>query len=97
VFILIGTIHHHRYDLNPKNAVSQQTDSTGASDLNTDFFTICSLHQFSQTIANKSYRSSDFIQTLSCIEAKVLLAKIKIPVQELYNKTSPRAPPIIHS
>ena len=97
VFILIGTLHHHRYDLNPKNAVSQQTNSAGATDLNADFFSVCSLHQFSQTIANKSYPSSDFIQSLSCIEAKLLLAKIKIPVHELYNKTSPRAPPIILS
>ena len=94
VFIMVGTIHYHCYVLNPANAFQSETTSNGFSDINVDFFSVCSLHQFAQTISNSSYSSADIVQSLSEIETNISQLKIRAHIPEIYSKTSPRAPPL---
>lgn len=92
-FILIGTIHYHCYDLNPRNSINNEVSSDGQTDLNSDFFSVCSLHQFSQSISNTSYTSDDIVQSLFAIETNLSKLNQRAPSAGIYSDTSPRAPP----
>lgn len=92
-FILVGTVHFHHYDLNPANNIAASESSGGTSDLNMDFFSVCSLHQFSQSIDNISHNSADISQKLSGLQTDLFPRDVSIFIPEIHGKISPRAPP----
>jgi|SRR3989304_8454587 len=93
-FILVGTLHYHPYDLVKKTEYTDQTTTNRTTGLSSGFFRICSLHQFSQTIDNFHYSSSDIIQSLSLLESNLFQNQISNFSAEEYSQTSPRAPPL---
>jgi uncharacterized membrane-anchored protein YitT (DUF2179 family) len=97
LFLLVGTIHYHIYDLNPKDSFQSEVNADVINDLTIDFFSVCSLHQFSQTIDNIHYSSSDIIQSLSVLESNLFFIRINNFLSVEYTKTSPRAPPLFIS
>lgn len=96
-FIFVGTLHYHKYDLNSKNTFSDSLSKKRVNDLTADFFSVCSLHQFAQTLDNFHYSSSDIIQSLSKLESNLCQTRLSYFSSEGYSKTSPRAPPSIIS
>ncbi len=92
-FILVGTFHYHKYDLNSKSTYSDSISKKKITDLTADFFSVCSLHQFAQTLDNFHYSSSDVIQSLSRLESNLCQTRLNYFSSEGYSKTSPRAPP----
>ena len=98
VFVLVGIFHYHPYNFDQESSFSYSAPTNRASDLTfDDFFSICSLHQFSQTIDNIHYSSSDIIQSLSVVESNLFQVKINNILNEAFSKTSPRAPPLFIS
>lgn len=92
-FILVGTVHFHHYDLNPASNIAASEAAGGTSDINMDFFSVCSLHQFSQSIDNISHNSADISHELSGLQTDLLPGDITIIIPEIRGKISPRAPP----
>ena len=97
-FILVGVFHFHPYNFDQLSTFSYSAPTNRVSDLTfDDFFSICSLHQFSQTIDNIHYSSSDITQLLSVVESNLFQVKINYILNEEFSKTSPRAPPLFIS
>ena len=96
-FIFVGTLHYHKYDLNSKSNYSDSFSKKSVNDLTSDFFSVCKLHQFAQTLDNFHYSSSDIIQSLSKLESGLSQNRLNDLSSEEYSKTSPRAPPQIIS
>ena len=96
--LFLGTLHYHKFDLNVKSAYSEsQTVPDTYNDLSPDFLSICTLHQFSQTIDDFHYSSFDIVQSLSLIESNLSHVWITKYSQEEYSRISPRAPPAFFS
>ncbi|HKI78942.1 MAG TPA: hypothetical protein VKA26_10400 [Ignavibacteriaceae bacterium] len=93
LFVLVGTFHYHTYDLNPLNNFNTKTNNS-YTDLNSDFFSVCSLHQFSQTITSSFYASSDIIQTLVKLQTISIRINFNTHDSDILSNTPPRAPPI---
>jgi hypothetical protein len=96
-FILLGTLHYHVFDFENKSNYSTGAESYPYTDLTSDFFSICSLHQFSQTIDDIHYSSSDIVQSLTPLASSLFKVKINYFLIEQYSKASPRAPPLFIS
>ncbi len=92
-FVFVGTLHHHKYDFECKNTYSDSFSKKSVNDLSVDFFSVCSLHQFAQTLDDFHYSSSDIIQSLSKLESNLRQQHLQCFPSEEYSKTSPRAPP----
>ena len=93
-FVFVGTLHHHKYDFECKNTYSDSFSKKSVNDLSVDFFSVCSLHQFAQTLDNFHYSSSDIIQSLSTLESNLFLTHQHYSSSEEYSSISPRAPPL---
>ena len=94
LFVLVGIFHYHPYNFDQLSTFSCSSSANRSSDLSfDDFFSICSLHQFSQTIDDIHYSSSDIIQSLSVVESNLFQVKINNILNEEFSKTTPRAPP----
>jgi hypothetical protein len=96
-FILLGTLHYHVFDFENNSNYSTGSESYPYTDLTSDFFSICSLHQFSQTIDDIHFSSSDIVQSLTLLESNLFNVKINYHLIEQYSRTSPRAPPLFIS
>ena len=92
-FVIIGIFHYHNFDLNTANKFNTETQST-YTDINSDFFGVCSLHQFSQTINNSYCSSSDINLSLAEINTKIDKNVSPDISLEIFSRKSPRAPPI---
>ena len=93
-FILLGTLHYHVFDFERNSNYSSGSESYPYTDLTSDFFSICSLHQFSQSIDDIHFSSSDIVQSLAPLESNLFNVKINYHISEQYSRTSPRAPPL---
>lgn len=93
-FIIVGTLHYHPYDLVKKSEYTDKTTSNRTTDLSSDFFSICSLHQFSQTIDNDSYSSSNIVLALTKIETSLYLKEISNVNATSSSILPSRAPPL---
>ena len=95
--IFLGSIHYHKFDLNVKSSYSDSQASNPYNDLSQDFLSVCSLHQFSQTISDFHYSSFDIVQSLSLLESNLSHVWITKYSEEEYSQKSPRAPPAFFS
>jgi len=93
-FILLGTLHYHVFDFENNSNYSSGSESYPYTDLTSDFFSICSLHQFSQSIDDIHFSSSDIVQSLAPLGAKLFIVRINYALIDQYSKASPRAPPL---
>ena len=94
-FILVGIFHYHPYNFEQLSAFSNSASTNRASDLTLDdFFSICSLHQFAQSIDNFHYTSTSIIQSLTPLDSKLNLPEINDFASLSYSQISLRAPPI---
>lgn len=96
-FFLLGTLHYHKFDMEVRSTFSDTPMSDAYNDLTSDFFSICSLHQFAQTINDYHYSSSDIVQSLSKIDSILTPVKFRNFYTAAYSEKSPRAPPILIS
>jgi hypothetical protein len=96
-FILLGTLHYHVFDFENNSSYSTGSESYPYTDLTSDFFSICSLHQFSQTIDDIHFSSSDVVQSLAPLGSSLFNIKINYFLIEQYSTASPRAPPFFIS
>ncbi len=92
-FFFLGTLHYHKYDLDVKSSYSDTPMSDAYNDLTSDFLSICSLHQFAQTIDDFHYCSSDIIQSLSELNTNLSQIQINNFSADEYSQSTPRAPP----
>lgn len=92
-FILVGTLHYHKYNYEGKSTYSDSFSKNRVNDLTSDFFSVCKLHQFAQSLDNFHYSSSDIIQSLSKLESNLCQSRLNYFSSEEYSRTSPRAPP----
>ena len=97
IFLLISIFHYHNFDLEGKGTYSQSAKSYPYTDLTADYYSVCSLHQFLQTIGDFHFSSSDIIQSLSELDSTLTRIKTKIFLTEEYSIKSPRAPPFFVS
>ena len=96
-FLSISIFHYHSFEFESCSNYSKSAESYPYTDLTTDFFSICALHQYIQTIDNSHYSSSDIIQSLAKLDSTLLPIKILNLCKEEYTKKSPRAPPFFIS
>ncbi len=94
VFVLVGVFHYHQYNLDRKATFSNAVSTNRVTDLSSDFFSICSLHQFAHSINNFHYSSSRIVQSLSLLESRIRLVETKDIKTLNYSYLSLRAPPI---
>lgn len=93
-FVLVGTLHYHVFNLEQKSTFSDSVSTNRINDLTSDFFSVCSLHQFAQTIDNFYYSSSDIVQSLTLLESGLYPGVTNNFTSLKYSRISPRAPPI---
>lgn len=97
VFLSVSIFHYHNFDLDKISSYSGGAESYPYTDLTTDFYSVCAIHQFIQTIDDFHFSSSDIIQALSEIESFLNPVKIKNFCLETHSLRSPRAPPLFIS
>ena len=95
--LFIGTLHFHKFDLEVRCSYTESHPPATHNDLSPDFLSVCSLHQFSQTIDDFHYSSSDIVQSLSLLESNLSHVWITKYSQEEYSRIAPRAPPTFFS
>ncbi|MGA8264941.1 MAG: hypothetical protein WB779_10905 [Ignavibacteriaceae bacterium] len=95
LFVLVGIFHFHPYNIDQLTAFTNSATTNSVTDLTLDdFFSICSLHQFAQSIDNFHYSSSNIIQSLAQLESRLNLPGINDFTSLKYSHISLRAPPI---
>jgi hypothetical protein len=92
-FIIVGVLHSHRFDFDQKSTFENLVTCNQINDLTSDFFTVCSLHQFAHSINDLHYSSSGIIQSLVPLESRLSLQTARRYISLNYSRVSPRAPP----
>lgn len=94
VFVLVGIFHYHPYNFAQLSAFSGTSPTNRVNDLTfDDFFTICSLHQFAQSIDNFHYSSANIIEPLTKLDSRLNFLGISGFTSLNYSQISLRAPP----
>ena len=94
-FILVGVFHYHPYNFDGLSSFSYPSTTNRLSDLSfDDFFTICSLHQFAQTIDNFHYSSANIVQPLTQLDSKLNFLRTNDFTSLTFSQISLRAPPV---
>ena len=96
-FLSVSIFHYHNFSFENESSYSRSAGSYPYTDLTTDYFSVCALHQFLHTIDDFHFSSSDIIQSLSALNSTLAQIKIDIFYSEGYSVKSPRAPPLFIS
>ena len=95
VFVLVGVFHYHSYNFDQLSTFSCSSSTNRSSDLSfDDFFTICSLHQFAQSIDNFHYSSANIVQPLTPLDSHLNSLGTSDFTSLTYSQISLRAPPV---
>jgi hypothetical protein len=93
-FIVVGILHFHRFDFDHQSAFENSVESNQINDLTTDFFSVCSLHQFAHSIYHLHYSSSGIVLTHLPLDSRLNNLTGNKYSSLNYSLISPRAPPV---
>jgi hypothetical protein len=97
IFLSVSIFHYHNFSFKNGSSYSKSAGSYPYTDLTTDYFSVCALHQFLQTIDNFHYSSLKNVQSLSVLDSTLPQIKVRIFHSEDFSLQSPRAPPLFIS
>jgi hypothetical protein len=92
-FIFVGILHVHSFDFDQKSTFEYSVASNQINDLTSDFFSVCSFHQFAHSIYHLHYSSSGITLTLVPLESGINNPTGSKYSSLTYSLISPRAPP----
>jgi len=93
-FIIVGILHVHSFDFDQKSTFEYSIANNQLSDLTSDFFSVCSFHQFAHSIYHLHYSSSGITLSLVPLESRLNNPTGNKYLSSTYSLISPRAPPI---
>jgi hypothetical protein len=96
LFIIIFTLHYHKYDLNEKQEIKNQQEENAALilDFLSDGLSVCAINHFSHSILNFSTTSQDFKIFFHRIDISSYKTNLFHIRTNLLNNISPRASPL---
>ena len=93
-FIVVGILHFHRFDFDHQSTFENSVESNQINDLTSDFFSVCSLHQFAHSIYHFHFPSSGIKLTLVPLDSRLNNLTGNKYSSLSYSLISPRAPPV---